>query len=234
MIKFFLVFYIVLSVVHVGWAQNESIDSLYTKFDKLYGSDVLLNNGKKYFPETNSAKGHPFWGGQESFPADLTISGKTFPYQQLKYDLHKQEFLLFYTDLNGQKCQIILNTPFIDSVKTENSLFVRNQYPEIVQPFVRLVYRGNISCYVGLKKELDFTNIGVNTGYGYSKEIRTYYLIFNKVVYQFRNKSTFLKIFPSPKRAAIRTQISLNRLKFKKIDEAKLRQLIVFCDNTVG
>lgn len=231
--KFLFVFNIVLCIVHVGLGQNESIDRLHNSFDKLYGSDELLNNGKKYFPKLNLAKGYPFWGEQESFKADLTIFGKTFLNQQLKYDLHKQEFILFYTDLNGQKCQIILARPFIDSVKTENTLFIRNPYTEIRQFFVQMVHRGKISCCVGLSKDLEFSNIGVSAGYGYSKEIRTYYLIFNKLVYRFRNKSTFIKIFPLTNRADIRKQISLHRLKFRKIDEAKLRELIEFCDHTV-
>lgn len=231
--KLLLTICFVLYFLQSGWGQMGRIDSLHTAYDQLYGLDVILNNGKKYFPDRTPAKGHPFWGSQESFSADLTISGKIFKDQQLKYNIHKQDFLLLYSDLNGQNCQIILNTPFIDSVRTGSILFVRNSYPEIGLPFVRMIYHGNLSCCAGLKKKLDFAAIGVNTGYSYSNEIRTYYLIMNQKAYPFSNKSSFLKIFPSVNRAVIRKQMSLHRMKFKKMNETILRQLVEFCDHTV-
>lgn len=222
-----------LSIACVSRGQSDSIDSLRTEFDKLYGSDVILSNGRKYFPESISAKGHPFWRDQNAFTASVTVSGVKFPNQQLKYDIHKQKFILLHQGMSGQQSQILLNTTFIDSVRTENVLFVRNQYQDINQPFIQVIYKGNISCVVTLKKDLDFTNIGVNTGYGYSKEMKTYFLIINDSVYEFDNKSVFVKSFSPEKRAVIRNQISLLQLKFKKLNETKLRQLMEFCDRTI-
>ena len=230
--KILLILCFLICVAFVSQGQNDSIDSLRTEFDKLYGSDVILSNGRKYFPESISAKGHPFWRDQNAFIADITVSGKRFANQQLKYDICKQKFILLHKSNSGQQNQILLNTPFIDSIRTENVLFVRNSYPAINQPFIQVIYKGNISCVVSLKKDLDFTNIGVNTGYGYSKEIKTYYLIVDESVYEFHNKSGFVKVFPSEKRAAIRNQISLLQLKFQKLNELKLRQLVEFCDRT--
>jgi hypothetical protein len=217
----------------VSWGQSESIDSLRNEFDKLYGSDVILSNGRKYFPESISAKGNPFWREQNAFRANVTVLGVKFPNQQLKYDIHKQKFILLHQGMSGQQSQILLNTSFIDSVRTEDILFVRNPYQEINQPFIQVIYQGSVSCVVSLKKDLDFTNIGVNTGYGYSKEIRTYFLIINNSVYEFDSKSGFVKAFPPANRAVIRNQISLLQLKFKKLNEIKLRQLVEFCNRTI-
>lgn len=221
-------------IVRPGWGQTGQIDSLHSVYDQMYGLDVTLNNGKKYIPDAAPVKGHPFWGGDAFFEADLTISGKTFRNRQLKYNLSKQEFLLHYTDLNGQKCQIILNSPFIDSVKTSGGLFVRNSCPEIELPFVKRIYQGKLACCVGLRKKLEFAAIGVNTGYSYSKESRTYYLVRSQKAEQFTNKASFVKLFPAGNRATIREKIARLRLKFKKMDEKLLKQLVEFCDHTVG
>jgi hypothetical protein len=231
--KILFVFCFLLCAVSISWGQNESVDSLRAEFDKLYGSDVILNNGRKYFPESVSVKGTPYWREQNAFVADVTVSGIKFPNQQLKYDIHKQKFILMHKGASGQQNQILLNTPFIDSVRAENILFVRNPYEAISQPFIQVIYQRGVSCVVSLKKDLDFTTIGVNTGYGYSKEIRTYFLIINDSVYEFNNKSDFVKAFPPANRAVIRNQISLLQLKFKKLDDIKLKQLVEFCDRTI-
>lgn len=220
-------------MIQTGWGQNGYVDSLRIEFDKLYGSDVILNNGKKYFPESTSAKGHPFWVGQEPFLADVTVLGKIFQNQKLKYNICTQKFLLIYSDLNGENYPVILNTPFLDSVRTEGVTFIHNSYQEIDQPFVQLIYKGKISCVASIKKDLDFNNIGVNTGYGYSREIREYYLIINDLAYQFNNKWSFLKNFSAAKRSVVRNQISIDKVKFKRIDDNKLKQLVEFCDHTL-
>jgi len=199
----------------------------------MYGLDVILTNGKKYFEENKIAKGHPFWGGDQSFPADLIISGRVFKNQQLKYNLHKQEFILVYSDYNNQPTQIILHTPLIDSVATNNGLFIQNHFPEIKQPFVSVVHQGNVSCCVGIGKDLLFSRMGVNTGYSYSKEYQKYYLILKGTAHQFSNKSSFIRIFPKNNRPAIRKYISMHRIKFGKMNEHMLKPLIAFCAETI-
>jgi len=231
--KIVLLICVVLFVVHTSWGQNESIDSLRADFDKLYGLDVLLTNGKKYFPDNNPVISHPFWRSKDPFLADLTISGKTFKNQRIKYNLNKQEFLLLYTNYNGQQGQIILNTSAIDSVNTGMYRFVPSAFPEIKQQFVQLIYQGHLSCYIGWYKELKFNTLGPYAGFEYTKDFRMYYLVSNGTVYQFTNKSSFLRIFSLKERASIRKYITSNRFRFRKMDENNLRKLITYCDETV-
>jgi len=224
---------VVLFVVRTSWGQNEPIDSLRADFDKLYGLDVLLTNGKKYFPESNPVIGNPFWRSKDPFGADLTVSGKTFKGQRIKYNLNKQEFLLLYTNYNGQNGQIILNNSAIDSVNTGMYKFIPNVFPEIKQQFVQLVHQGHISCYIGWYKELKFNSLGPYAGFEYSKDFQMYYLVYNRAVYHFTNKTSFLRIFNLKERASIRKFISSNQFRFRKMDENSLRKLITYCDETL-
>lgn len=229
--KNILVICLIIFLMGKGYGQSMSIDSLRADYDKLYGLDVLLNNGKKYFPDKNPIDGHAFWKSKDPFLADVTISGRTFKNQSIKYNLDKQEFLLIYTNFNGQQGQIILNTSVIDSVNGSSFSFVPNKYPEIKQPFVQLIYQGRLSCYIGWYKELKISSInGVKSGYEFSDDFHKNYLVYNGTVYRFSNKSSFLRIFNKTERISIRRFISANRYIFRSLDDIKLKKLMAYCD----
>lgn len=221
-----------LILVRPGYGQIEVVDSVRTEFDKLYGLDVILNNGKKYFPDSNPVIGFPFWKSDESFLADLTINGKSFLDKQIRYNTFNQEFVLLYTNLNGQDVQIILNSEGIDSVRIGNTLFVPNPYPEIKPKFIQQIYSGQLICYKGWYKEMQFNRTGVNIGYIYSKDKYVNYLVYQGVVHRFSGKSSFLKIFSGYKRSLIRKYLSSRHIKFKKIGENELRDLMEYCEKS--
>jgi len=233
MYKFLFIIYIIFAVVSPTVGQVQPVDSLRSEYDKLYGLDVLLNNGKKYFPDSNPAIGHPFWKNEDSFLGELTLKGRTFYNQQLRFNSNKQEFLLSYYNLNRQKDQIILNSEVIDSVRIGKVLFVPNKNPKIKQRFVQQIYKGNLTCYTGWYKELDFNRTGVNTGYIYSRDKHSNYIIYKGTLNQFSRKSEFLRIFTGSQRVAIRKYLSSNHLRFKKLEETELRKLIIYCEKKV-
>jgi hypothetical protein len=229
--KIILFICVILFIASKVYGQTLPVDSLRADFDKLYGLDVLLNNGKKYFPDKNPIIGHPFWRSTDTFFADVTIYGRTFKDQSLKYNLDKQEFLLVYTNFNGQQGQIILNPLVIDSVNGRDFSFVTNKYPEIKQQFVQLIYQGRLSCYIGWYKELKIGSInGTKSGYQFSDDFHKNYLVYNGTVHRFSNKSSFLRIFNKTERVSIRKYFSANRFIFKGLDDNKLKKLIAFCD----
>ena len=229
--RIILVICVIIFLTGKGYGQTMSIDSLRAAFDKLYGLDVLLNNGKKYFPDKNPIIGHAFWKSKDPFWADVTLSGKTFKDQSLKYNLDKQEFILVYTNFNGQQGQIILNTSVIDSVTAPIFKFVPNKYPEIKQQFVQLIYQGRLSCYIGWYKELKISSInGTKSGYQFSDDFHKNYLVYKGTVCRFSNKSSFIRIFNKTERVFIRKHILSNRLRFKNMDDGDLRKLIMYCE----
>ncbi|HAH25203.1 MAG TPA: hypothetical protein DCL77_15835 [Prolixibacteraceae bacterium] len=231
--KIILFICMALGLVHQGWGQNKSIDSLRIAFDQCYGLDVILTNGKKYFPDSTPVVGHPYWKSKETFLGSLTISGRTFMNQQLKYELNKQQFVLFYTNYNGQPCQIILNNTAIDSVRTGDCLFVPNKNPDIHQPFIQLISTGNLTCYIVWNKELNLNTMGATAGYEYTKDYSRYYLTYKGSDYRFKNKSSFLGVFNRKEKVSIRKYISSNGLKFKRMADNDLKKLIRFCEQTL-
>lgn len=230
MYKLLFIYCFLLFTVLSGKGQVVSIDSLRNSFDQSYGLDVLLINGKKYFPNNNPTTGHPFWRNPDSFTGDISIAGKTFKDQLLKFELNKQEFILLYNNFNGQQGQIILNHASIDSIKTGTFLFIPNKWPDIKQQFVQVIFQGKISCYIGWYKELQFNSTGAHVGYQYFNDDRKFYIIMNGTVFQFHNKSTFLGIFKGKEKDLIRKYLSSNRFRFKKMDQNDLTKLITYCE----
>jgi hypothetical protein len=228
------IFCYLLFIVNVCQGQTRSIDSLKVDFDKLYGYDVLLNNGRKYFEGGNPVIGHPFWKNKDPFVADLTFSGRTFKGQLLKYNLHKQEFILVYTNLNGQLNQIILNNSTIDSITSGSCLFIPRISPEIAQPFVQQIYSGKISCYLARYKNLQFNTTGVNIGYKYSEDKSIYYIFRQGTLIKLENRSTFLHVFQDKDRALIRKYMSSKKFRYRKMNEDNWRDLIAYCNKIVN
>jgi len=232
--KFILLICVVLFIAGNSYGQTLRVDSLRDDFDKLYGLDILLNNGKKYFPDKNPIIGHAFWKSKDPFLADVTISGRTFKNQSLKYNLDKQEFLLVYTNFNGQQGQIILNPLVIDSVNSRDFSFTTNKFPEIKQQFVQMIYEGRLSCYISWYKELKISSInGIKSGYQFSEDFHKNYLVYKGTVFRFSNKSSFLRIFNKTERISIRKYFSVNRFTFNGLDDDNLRKLIGYCDEII-
>lgn len=215
------------------FAQSEVVDSLRASFDHMYGLDVILTNGRKYYADSKPVIGHPFWRNDSIFTGDLTISGRKFSDRQLKYNLAEQEFILFYKNSNGQDEQVILPSEAIDSVRIGKYLFIPNKHPEIKESFVQSIYSRKLNCYISWHKELTFNSTGVNTGYKYTKETRTYYLLRDNQVYPFSNRSTFLKAFPKDARGNIRQYFRKHLFNFKELDGGTLKMLLSYCEKII-
>lgn len=233
MFKFCIFVCFVLIFVRPGFGQMNSVNSLRADFDKLYGLDVILYNGRKYFPDSGPVSGQPFWRSKDSFTGDISISGKMYHNSLLQFNLYTQEFVLEYTNLNGQKSRIILNSESIDSVKFVDALFVPNKFPEIGQKFLQVIQEGEIQCFIGWYKEFSFKSGSLVSGFQYSDDLRTYYVVFHNQVKSFTGKSSFLRIFEGRKRTMIKKYISSRRISFKNLDENELRKLISYCENAI-
>jgi hypothetical protein len=213
------------------FGQKSLIDSLKAEYDQLYGQDMLLYNGRKYFSDIYPMQGHPFWGGTDYFRGDIYLKGKVFRNNLLKYNLITQEFILSYSNKQEQHHPIVLTNSLIDSIRTTDVLFIKNHYSEIPQPFIQEIYEGKISCFAGRQKEVYEKIKDVKVRQAITDENKTYYLVAFSKVRKFHNSATFLKNFP--KKKPIKKYISTNKLKFKGIKDIELKRLIRYCETVI-
>lgn len=215
----------------ISHGQNGYIASLRSEYDRYYGLDVLLHNGVKFRMDYKLHNGHPFWGIDNPFNAELVIKGKSYKDRSLKYNIEKQEFILIYKDYFGAEQQIVLNNSAIDTVKAEDILFIKNKFDEIKQNFIQEIYKGDISCYSARFKYLRFKGEKApKSGYEYSTENKFYFLVIDNIVNEFGNKRTFLKAFPKKTKPEIKRYLATGRIRFRNISDRDIKNLVSYCE----
>ncbi|RKD91571.1 hypothetical protein [Mangrovibacterium diazotrophicum] len=226
--KVYLIIVLFVSLSSSVGAQSQLVDSLRQKYDEKYGLDVLLNNGRKYFPNNNPAKGHPYWETATPLRADLTVAGKFFPAQKVKYDLHTQQFVLIYLDENSREQDLVINNEAVDTIKIKEAVFIRNKFSEPAQPYLQVIHEGEIGCYISWSKMLQYNRSGTNIGYEYTAEKKNYFLLREGQLYRFSSKSNFLKIFPKEEKTKLKKYMVSNHIRFNKMSTNQLQTLIEY------
>jgi hypothetical protein len=226
-----LVVFIFLASVSLG--QNHLNDQKKEIFDQKYGTEVLLHEGKIYYPESNVAGGNPYWGTKGINEGDIVLGGKRFYNQKIMYDLFFQNFILIFNDLNGAEKQIILDSDKIDSVFLNGFVFIKNPIPGIDKDFVQLVYNGTISCYFFWEKQRTIKSETEIKGYSFSNEKKSMYIIYNSELYRFKNKGEFLNIFQAQYRNQIKQYLSKNSIRIRTINTQQLAHLILHIEKDI-
>lgn len=192
-----------------------------------------MYNGKKYYRKNLNASGHPFWLKEENFTGNIVLNGKMYSNLQLKYELHEQLFILTYRDYNGVLQSIILNNHSIDTVIIDKHVFIKNPYTDINNEFIEQVYYDRYSAYISHSKEFFFQNVGVKTGHQYSEEIKKSFIITENKTYPFKNKKSFISIFPVQFKKQIKQYISSNHIKIKSMEVNQCVELAKFCNSII-
>ena len=215
----------------VVFGQKSNIQNLREEYDKQYGLDVLLHNGKKdnlYYKKYGS---HPFLFSEHAFEADLVLSGERFNNKRVKYNLEKQEFLLLFENYKGASLQIVLIPEVIDSIISNNAVFVKSPSAKIKYQFVQVIYSGDIQCYIAWHKYLIFKGKEAGpSGYAYLRERKHLFIVNDNIVFRIDKKKDLLKAFDREYKADIRKYIVKNGPKFKKMSNPQLKGLIIHCE----
>lgn len=213
-----------------SYGQNQLRYQQKEFFDNKYGIDVLLHEGKVFYPEINIASGNPYWGAESINEGSIVLNGKRFDKQRIGYNICLQNFILIYNDFNGAEKQIVFDKDKIDSVFIKGSVFIKNPVSKIKKNFVQLIHEGTISCYVGWEKIKEVKSDIEIKGFSYSKEERINYIIYNSILHRFRNKRELLSIFPVEHRNEIRKFLSKNDIGIKSANTEQLKLLIGYIE----
>jgi hypothetical protein len=215
------------------FGQNHIKDQQKEFFDHKYGTDVLLHEGKIFYPESNIASGNPFWGTENFYEGDIVLKGKKYFKQRMKYNIYSQNFILIFKDSNGAEKQILLDSDNIDSVFIKEYVFIKNPIPKIDNNFVQLVHEGTITCYVSWEKQRTIKSETEIKGYSYSNEKMSRYIIYNSVLYRFRNKRELFKIFQMEHMNDFKQYLSTNNIRIRTVNTQQLEKLILYIEKVL-
>lgn len=201
----------------MAFNQEAHLEDVHAVFDKKYGMDINLFNGRKYIEKSNDIQGSPFWQSETKQKGRIVLKGKPYDNVFLLYDLYLQQFILEYTDNIGSQNRIVIDDRRIDTICIENSVFIPNDDNDIRNPFVELSYECDwFKCYFSWEVDKSFVTSGYNPGYYFSENKREVYLDKGTGPVRIKNRNNLIRMFDQVYQKQIRSIMRQNRFRVKK------------------
>jgi len=212
------------------FAQQPSITEYLAECERKYGSDTDLVNGEKYFYPYRNAMGNPFFF-DDPRKAVITIHGKEFDDQMLRYDIFNQKLILDFTDLYGASSSLVLRNEWVESFSFDNIRFVKMEGPEGKAEFFQAVNDGPIACVYRWSKNYQLNLTSGVQSYYFTEPVKEAYLVIGGHFHAYRNNSTFMKAFDQESQKLIKQFMRQSRIKVKKAPDSQIRHLVEYCNS---
>lgn len=207
----------------------EQVTEARAYFDRSYGSDYNLLNGRQYYLYYSS-NSHPFLHTDQSRPGDLVLGGMSYRGVPINYDLYQQEVILQYISHSGETRHVILNRELVDEFVLDNKLFREVTLEGRDPGYAQVIREDGLRFYIFYTKKLNETPSMNTTPYHYTRLARHIYLDREGKVAPVRSRGSFLKQFESGFHQSIRQYMRQQHLRFRKISDAALTGLLRFCN----
>jgi hypothetical protein len=212
------------------YSQQVSIVEYLANCERKYGSDADLVNGEKYFYPYIQSQGDPFFLS-EPRASEITIEGKEFSGQELRYDLFNQQLVLDYTDLYGATSSLILRNEWIESFSLEAYFFKKMRGPDGETGYFQVVFEGAVSCVYFWRKEYLLNLASGVREYYFTDPTKVSFLVIGEEFRSYRGNSSFLKLFDSEPQKAIKQFLRQSKIKVKKASDSQMHHLIEYCNS---
>lgn len=199
-----------------------------------YGTNDLLVNGIDYIPLHPRADGHPYLESNKFHNGIVFIRGKVFANLDINYDLEQEQLILKYQKNDNKLVQIVLSQNIVDSFFIQNLIFVNSKFiPDIISKpqFVIQLYYGHHNFYKSIKKRFYPVYNSLNPNGKYEMPEVSYFIVSpdGKII-KVENKRQFIEYF-SKHKTAVSDYFKQNKIKWKKMTNFQLNQLMKFCDS---
>lgn len=210
--------------------------SEYLKASKDYA--VIYNGEIELGYNSNTYENFPYFQGPDFVPGEITFMHKTYPGQQIRLDLHKDQVIV--TTPQGHLCMIV-DTEEIDSIRLHNTTFIHHRSSadnKLESGFYQLLHNGKQFTLLARKKyaankvpaeRLIQVKASPTDYFTYNEK---YYLKYNGEYYPIANQKSFGKLFPAYKKS-INRHCKKQRLKFRKEAESSLISLTDYCEDLI-
>jgi len=212
------------------FSQESSITDFLAECERKYGKDADLVNGEKYFYPYAQALGDPFLF-PEARSASITIHGKEFVGQKLRYDLYNQELILDFKDIYGATSSLVLRNEWVEAFAFDGFSFKIMEGPDAKPTIFQVLTEGPIACvYKWSKKYLLNLNSGVQSYY-FTDPVKVAYLVIEGKFYPYKGNRNFLKAFHPDLQKPIKQFMRQGKIKVKRASDAQMRHLVEYCNS---
>jgi hypothetical protein len=236
--KFLLIsFLLILDFPFSIYSQEQSsyiktdFNELYKSIQDEYGFDQVLVNGIFYEDDLLGKIGHPFLLENRFYKGKLIFRGNEYRGIEMKYDIYNQQLLIFVTQ-NNSNVWIILPNEFISSFSFDEKTFVKFTFKREPKFYQVVCDSEKLKClYYWLKYRYDSDHKRKFYSYGFTESARKSYLLLNDILLEYKNNSSFIRLFPQEIKYQIEGYIKSNRIKVNKCDDSIVRKLIIYCNS---
>ncbi len=214
-------------------AQVDDALSIVAEYaSKLYGTDDVVVNGRKYLPAHYNAKGDPYFLSDEWIKGSLVIDGKKYEHQELLYNIDIEKVILKATINDSSTVYLVLNNEFIDAFYLGRRQFVNSKQLNLRREFpgfVEQVYAGSFTVMTRHQKSFG-SNYTKNTPNGFfSSTSSVNYILKGGQLNKVPTKKSLLTYFSAQKKD-VKNFMRKNKIRYKQANSTQLNKLFRYCD----
>lgn len=209
---------------------TSSWNELFQTVKSAYGPDQLLVNGVCYEDYYQGSIGHPFIFEDQFVKGSLTFRGRDYKGLDLKYDIYKQQVVLYVTH-NNSNIWIIPPNEFITSFSLGNLLFKKYEF-QGSSKFYQVVFDSeNLKClYYWTKIRYDSDHQKAYISSRFTDSDRKSYLLMGESLKKYNDNQSFINLFPKEHQPHIKAYIKNNKIKVNNSSDFEMAKLFSFCE----
>ena len=209
---------------------NNYYPELYNYIQTEYKSDQILVNGLYYDNYYRNAIGHPFLFKDVFYKGTLVCQNKLYKGLDMKYDVYEHKLLIRYV-LNDRNIRFIPPNEFISEFSFNEMHFKKYSFPDMAPEFYQVIADyDDIKClYHWFKERTESSHTRAFGSYRFYESEKTRYLVLDNKLLKYRNKFSFVRLFPEDKRYEIRKYLKSEKIKVLKSNDDGIRKLIDHC-----
>lgn len=183
--------------------------------NQFYGHDQSLINGILYYNRYPHCKGVPYLMSDDFVDGELTVQGKIYPDVKIRYDILSQYVEIAYINMQGSGNWLFTVADHVEAFQVGEYQFLKLNLDGQSGKFYQVIRTGLFTCYIHWEKRLlPLQNDQVFTR-AFSEIDATNRLEMDGEINIFKNRKTFLELFPLNLQSEIKRLLRKNRIKFR-------------------
>ncbi|HLN53571.1 MAG TPA: hypothetical protein VK212_07665 [Lentimicrobium sp.] len=201
-------------------------------FQKVYGSDPLLFNGKLYRFYAGLTKGTPFLFDKFN-NGTITLRGQVYEDQSINFDIYNRQLVLQYISESGGINRIIVSEAWLESFEVNGSVFEPVELGDSVPVLCKVLKTDQLKLVYELRKEMIMDNTISSTRMQFSSPIRINYLASRDKLHRYTNNRTFVSFFDEQHKQELKKFLRKNRINVKKSGDQEMMSLLTYCSQLI-
>jgi hypothetical protein len=203
---------------------------LYNSVVIEYGFDQVLVNGICYEDEYLGTVGHPFLFEDRFYKGTLTYREREYLGLDIKYDIYKQQVIL-YIRQNNSIAWIIPPNDFISAFSLGDKMFVKHTFEGVPGFYQSIFDTKELKClYYWSKLRYDSDHKRDYNSYRFTDSERKTYLVMDDVLKKYGDNRSFVRLFPQESQMRIKQYLKNNKIKVSKSSDVEIEKLVTYCN----